>query len=80
MPILVLTSSPEVARQVSGLCRGCKVVVIGSMIGSDSILNRAAEIGKDLNYVKKNDSIVAVHGMREAVSGATNMLKVLVVS
>ena len=74
----MITSSAEVARQVSGLCRGCKVVVIGSMIGSDSILNRAAEIGKDLGYTKTGDALVCVHGMREAVSGATNMLKVLV--
>ena len=46
-------------------------------IGTDGILLRAAEMGKEYGYVKTGDSIVAIHGMLEARSGATNMLKVL---
>ena len=80
MPLLVITNSPQSGRQISGTVRGATVRIIGSMIGSDSILNRAAEIGKDMGWVTAGDTLVAVHGMREEVSGATNMLKVLVVS
>lgn len=50
---------------------------MGSMIGSDSILLRAAEIGKDKGWVKAGDYLVAIHGMLEAVSGSTNLMKVL---
>ena len=39
---------------------------------------RKAE-GKEYGYVKTGDAIVAIHGMLEARSGATNMLKVLTV-
>lgn len=78
-PILVLTPRRHVARQCAGLLRGCKAHVVGSMIGTDGILLRAAEMGKELGYVKSGDAIVAIHGMLEARSGATNMLKVLTV-
>jgi len=76
-PLLVLTADPECARQCEGLLRGCKAKVMGSMMGTNSILMRAAEIGQDFGWVKPGDKLVAVHGMRDAVSGASNMLKVL---
>uniref|UniRef100_A0A7S2R7I1 Pyruvate kinase n=1 Tax=Mucochytrium quahogii TaxID=96639 RepID=A0A7S2R7I1_9STRA len=79
VPILVLTALPEIARQCEGLLRGCKAKVMGSMIGTNSILMRAAELGQDFGWVKPGDRLVAVHGMKDAVSGASNMLKVLVV-
>ena len=78
-PILVLTPNRHVARQSCGLLRGCTAHVVGSMIGTDGILLRAAEMGKEYGYVKTGDAIVAIHGMLEARSGATNMLKVLTV-
>ena len=46
------------------------------MIGTDGILLRAAEMGKEYGYVKTGDAIVAIHGMLEARSGATNMLSI----
>jgi len=77
VPLLVLTADPEIARQCEGLLRGCRAKVMGSMMGTNSILVRAAEIGQDFGWVKPNDKLVAIHGMRDAVSGASNMLKVL---
>lgn len=79
VPILVLTASREVAAQCEGLLRGTIAKVMGSMIGTASILVRAADISKSLGLVSGGDYIVAVHGMVEAKSGATNMIKVLVV-
>ena len=76
-PIFVLTPHRHVARQCYGLLRGCTAHVVGSMIGTDGILLRAAEMGKELGYVESGDAVVAIHGMLEARSGATNMLKVL---
>jgi pyruvate kinase len=79
IPILVLTALADAARNSCGLLRGTEAQVMGSMIGTDSILTRACEIGKDRGWVKTGDSIVAVHGMQEARAGSTNILKVLCV-
>jgi pyruvate kinase len=79
-PLLVLTALQEVGQQCAGLLRGAHVRVLGSMIGTDSILARATDIGKSEGWVKAGDTIVAVHGVQEARSGATNMLKVIVVT
>jgi len=79
VPILVLTAHGSIARQCQGLLRGVEAQVLGSMIGTNSILFRAAEIGKQMGWVKAGDRLVAVHGMQDSVSGASNMLKVLVV-
>lgn len=76
-PILCLTATESVARQISGLCRGVHVMVMGSMIGTDSILLRAADVVKELGWGKAGETIVAVHGAIEGRPGATNMMKVL---
>ncbi len=71
------TAYPEIARQCEGMLRGCTAKVMGSMMGTNSILVHAVEIGKSMGWVKPGDKLVAIHGMRDAVSGASNMLKVL---
>jgi pyruvate kinase len=45
--------------------------------GTDSILFRAIDIGKEKGWVKTGDAIVCVHGAKEAVAGSTNSLRVL---
>jgi len=79
VPILVLTGLQRVASQCEGVLRGVTARAMGGMRGTSSILMRAAELGKSYGWVSPNDFIVAVHGMTEAKSGATNMIKVLVV-
>lgn len=76
-PILVLTATPETARYVSGMVRGTRAIVMGSMLGTESILVRAAEMAKDWGWVNPGDNIVAIHGQMEARPGATNLIKVL---
>lgn len=76
-PVLVLTSSGHVARQTESLLRGTRAYVMGSMIGSEAILSRAADIGKSLGWCKAGDHIVGIHGVMEGITGHTNMLKVL---
>lgn len=79
VPILCLTATDSVARQVEGLCRGVRSVVMGSMIGTESILLRACEMAKAFGWANSGDCIVAVHGTIEARPGSTNMLKVMAV-
>lgn len=54
------------------------VQVIGSMIGTDSIVFRAIDIGKQNGWVKPGDSIVCIHGMKEATAGSTNSMRVII--
>ncbi|KAE9272369.1 hypothetical protein PF008_g30119, partial [Phytophthora fragariae] len=79
MPVLVLTALEQTARQTEGFVKGVVSRCVGSMIGTDSILYRATETGKDLGWLKTGDAVVAVHGIQEAKSGSTNLLKVLYV-
>ena len=76
-PVLVLTSTESVARQVSGMLRGCRTVVVGSMIGTESILMRAAEQCAEWGWCAPGEPVVAVHGMLEGRPGATNVCRVL---
>lgn len=78
-PILVLTALGGTARQAEGFYKGAVARCMGSMIGTDSILFRATDLGKQFGWIKKGDAVVAIHGMQEARSGSTNMLKVLIV-
>jgi len=78
-PILVLTALGGTARQAEGFFKGAVARCMGSMIGTDSILYRATDLGKQYGWIKKGDTVVAIHGMQEARSGSTNMLKVLIV-
>ncbi|KAG3253638.1 hypothetical protein PI124_g1802 [Phytophthora idaei] len=79
MPVLVLTALEQTARQTEGFVKGVVSRCVGSMIGTDSILYRATETGKDVGWLKKGDAVVAVHGIQEAKSASTNLLKVLFV-
>ncbi|TDH65971.1 hypothetical protein CCR75_001821 [Bremia lactucae] len=79
MPVLVLTALGTTARQAEGFCKGVTARCMGSMIGTESILYRATDLGKQFGWVKPGDNVVALHGMVEARSGSTNMLKVLTV-
>ncbi|RLN93210.1 hypothetical protein BBJ28_00023489, partial [Nothophytophthora sp. Chile5] len=78
-PVLVMTALEQTARQSEGFLKGVVSRCMGSMIGTDSILYRATDMGKQLGWVQKGDAVIAVHGIQEAKSGATNMLKVLYV-
>ena len=66
-----------VARQVSGMLRGCRTVVVGSMIGTESILMRAADQCAEWGWCAPGEPVVAVHGMLEGRPGATNVCRVL---
>jgi pyruvate kinase len=79
MPILVLTAMGHVARQTQGYFKNCESAMLGSMLGTDSILVRAQEMVKRKGWVKPGDSIVCVYGLREGVTGTTNMMRVITV-
>ena len=54
--------------------------VVGSMVGSSSILLRAGTIAAEMGWaVQSGDKLVAIHGELEGESGKTNLMKVMVV-
>lgn len=80
MPVLVLTATDFVGKQVTGLCRGAHCIVMGTMIGTDTIVTRATDMMKDWGWVKEGDCVVAIHGQIEGRPGSTSLCRVLSVS
>lgn len=70
-PILTVTSSEQTARQ-SLVTRGLFPLLVGSMIGSDSLINRVLAAAQRLGLVRPGDLAVVTSGSREATAGATN--------
>lgn len=79
MPILVITAVHEVGRQCQGYLKNTHCRVLESMIGTESILFRAVDMGRKYGWIKPGDSVVCVHGMVEATPGSTNIMRVLTV-
>ena len=79
MRVLVLTGTDAAARQTSGLIRNAICVVMGSMIGTDSIVQKAEDMMKEKGWVQKGDCVVAVHGQIEGRPGSTSLCRVLTI-
>lgn len=76
-PVICVTSNEATARQLL-LYRGAFPFVVGSMVGTESLIARVLKRCAKAGLCQKGDLIVLVSGMREGVSGSTNILKVLV--
>jgi len=77
--ILTITANEQVARQCLAV-RGLFPLLVGSMVGTDSLIHRAVMAAQKLEMCKIGDYVVITSGVKEAVTGATNMLKVIQVS
>jgi len=75
-PVLCATSDEQVARQCLVL-RGCYPMVVGSMVGSASLIARCLATAKVNGLCKVGDVCVVISGMKEGISGGTNVLRVL---
>jgi len=77
-PILAVTASESVCRQLCSV-RGVVPMLTASFVGTDSVIQKAVARAKEEKLVMPGQSVVAVHGQREEVSGASTLLKVVVV-
>ncbi|BAM81868.1 pyruvate kinase I [Cyanidioschyzon merolae strain 10D] len=77
-PCLVLTSNELTARQCL-LSRDCFPVVVGSMIGTESLIARGLQTARASGIVATGDLVILISGMREGVSGSTNLLRIITV-
>ena len=76
MPIVTITTNPEVARQCNGYMNSCHSEVVYSMAGTDQLLLDAIKAGIAKGWCKAGDAIVCVHGSAEGTAGSTNLMRV----
>nr|AIT70040.1 pyruvate kinase [Grateloupia turuturu] len=75
-PVICVTSNETTARQLL-IHRGAFPMVVGSMFGTESLIARAMHRSTAAGFCEKGDLVVLVSGMREGVSGGTNILRVI---
>jgi pyruvate kinase len=74
-PILAITASDQNARQCM-VSHGVFPLLVGSMSGSESLIQRCLVAGINLGMCKSGDLVIVISGAREAESGWTNAMTV----
>lgn len=75
-PIFALSSHERVARQ--SLCtRSLFPLLVGSMIGTASLVDRAIATARRLGVAKPHDFVIVTAGSSENSPGSTNMIRIL---
>jgi pyruvate kinase len=77
-PILALTSHEDIARQMNGYMKNTKARLLPTMGGTEQIISDALKYAVDTGFAATGDSIVVVHGSREATAGSTNFMRVCI--
>jgi len=75
-PILAVTISEKIARQVS-LLASVTAIRVGSMYGKEGLLQKVVNIAQEKNWVQSGDFVVVTFGDVEGVAGKTNSLKII---
>eukprot|EP00285_Hemiselmis_virescens_P006543 CAMPEP_0173378830 /NCGR_PEP_ID=MMETSP1356-20130122/1951_1 /TAXON_ID=77927 ORGANISM="Hemiselmis virescens, Strain PCC157" /NCGR_SAMPLE_ID=MMETSP1356 /ASSEMBLY_ACC=CAM_ASM_000847 /LENGTH=492 /DNA_ID=CAMNT_0014332033 /DNA_START=79 /DNA_END=1557 /DNA_ORIENTATION=+ len=76
-PCMCITPSDQTARQLC-MTRGVFPRTVGSMIGSDQILNHNVSKFVDEGLVGEGDVVVCSHGDSHSSPGSTSVMKVIV--
>jgi len=76
--ILAVTQHEQTARQLM-ITRGCQPIIVGSMIGTDSIIKKVLEDYEKKSLLVTNDKVIIVFGNVEGVKGQTNNMKTVIV-
>jgi len=79
VPILAISASESSVRQLLAV-RGVVPMLTASFVGTDSVIAKALTKAKADGMVKAGDCVVAVHGQKEECAGASNLLKMVIVS
>jgi pyruvate kinase len=59
------------------ISRGIFNLLVGSLIGAESLLEKVIQEAKGRGLVQKDDYVVVTTGVNEGLEGSTNLLKVL---
>lgn len=79
VPILCLTETPQIARQLA-LSYAVHPVVTIDVDNFDDMVSRANRIARTKNYADKGDSLVITAGVPFGTVGSTNVLRIAQVS
>lgn len=75
-PILAVSASDKSAKQCM-ISKGIQSLLVGSLIGAESLLDKVKKEATKRGLVKKGDYIVVTTGINEGLEGSTNLLKIL---
>jgi len=78
-PIIATTSSEKVMRKLA-LSWGVYPVKCDDGRNIDEVIDNSIQSAKDAKYINNGELVVVTSGSRPGVSGATNLLEVLVIS
>jgi pyruvate kinase len=79
VPVIVITTSQQVANQLNGTVKNCKSTVVESLADSQQLIAHGLKNAKTCGLAKEGDMIVAVYGRCTGTSGSTNTLHVFTV-
>ena len=73
---MAVSASDTSAKQLM-IARGIYYLLVGSLIGAESLLEKVMGEGKTRGLITKGDFVVVTTGVNEGLEGSTNLLKVL---
>jgi len=76
--ILAVTQHEQTARQLL-ITRGVSPVIVGSVIGTESMIKKLIEEYQKLGILSSGNKVVLVFGNVEGVKGQTNNMKTIVI-
>jgi pyruvate kinase len=79
VPIVAITPSQHVARQVQGYVKNVFAKVVPPGLEYDQSLALAIEFAQGHGWVHPGDSVVYVHGVQKNIAGSTNILQIITV-
>lgn len=74
--ILALSASEATIKHLQ-VHRGVFTLQVPSFQGTEHVIRNALQVAKERDLVRVGQSVVAVHGIKEEVAGASNLMKVL---
>lgn len=75
-PILAVSASDKAAKQCM-ISKGIFYLLVGSLIGAESLLDTVKKEAISKGLVRKGDVVVVTTGVNEGLEGSTNLLKIL---
>ncbi len=75
-PILAVSASDKAAKSCM-VSRGIFYMLVGSLIGAESLLDTVKKEAVERGFVKKGDFLIITTGVNEGLEGSTNLLKIL---
>lgn len=74
-PVLAVTPNDWAAKGII-LHRGCEAMLVGSLVGSDTLINKVLEEAFERKIIQPGEFVIVTSGLSGTV-GSTNLLKII---